>query len=157
MRTWILGLAGAAVFCALAGELTPRGMVKNVQKALCGVVMALALLGPLLDFDYSAYSLNLARYREQGESLSGRGEEISRELDRTIIEDGCETYILDKAQSLGLTLEGARVRLEWSGEGLWYPVAAELDGEYDEALSRALESELGIGREAQSWRSDEDD
>ncbi|MGN1002104.1 MAG: hypothetical protein ACI4PC_04980 [Oscillospiraceae bacterium] len=156
IRSWILGLAGAALFCALATELTPKGMVKNVLTPLCGVVMALALVAPLLDFDFASYSLNLAKYRENAAALTASAEEISDSLSRTIIEENCETYILDKARSLGLTVSGADVTVRWSGDGYWYPVSAEIAGAYSGELSRLLEAELGIGGENQIWSGNEE-
>lgn len=155
IRTWILGLAGAAVFCALATELTPKGMVKNVLGPVCGIVMALALLSPLLSIDFESYSLNLAKYRENAAALTASAEEISDSLSRTIIEEECESYILDKALSLGLALDGADVTVRWSGEGHWYPVSAEMAGEYSRELSGLIEAELGISAENQIWSGNE--
>ena len=42
IRQWVLGLAGTALCCAVLTEITPKGSVKNVVKALCGMLMALA-------------------------------------------------------------------------------------------------------------------
>ena len=60
LRQWVLGVAGAAVFCAIAQELTPKGRMKSVQRILCGIVMALALVRPLLGLDLERYSISLA-------------------------------------------------------------------------------------------------
>lgn len=155
IRNWVLGLAGAALCCAVLTEMTPAGNVKNAVKALCGIVMALALIEPLLKADTENYSLNLAKYRESASNISRQGKEISDRLNRTIIEEECRTYILDKAMSLRAELEDAAVKLKWSSEGMWYPVGCTLDGEYNDALAAVIESELGIPRQAQEWVSDE--
>lgn len=151
IRSWILGLTGAAAVCAVATLLTPRGPVKGVTRTVCGVVMAAALVSPLIGFDFPAYSLNLAQYRARGDALIGRAEEISGALSRRSIEAELEAYILDKAQTLGAAADAAKVTVAWSTEGYWYPVAAELGGSYDAALSALIEGELGIPREAQTW------
>ena len=70
---------------------------------------------------------------------------------RTIIESDCCAYILDKAAALGASVRDASVSLKWSSEGFWYPAECGIDGQYSEELSRAIESELGIGREGQKW------
>ena len=155
LRAWILGLAGAAVFCALCEELTPPGRVKGVEKLLAGLVMTLALLSPLLRLDMESYALGLAKYQSEARSLGASAEEISRELQRTFIAEQCRTYILDKAQALSAPLAGAKVTLRWSSEGYWYPVAVELEGAYHEALSELMEAELGIGRKEQRWSGNE--
>ena len=49
LRSWILGLAGAAIFCALITEICPSGSTKKVLKLLCSVVMAIALLAPVIN------------------------------------------------------------------------------------------------------------
>lgn len=155
IKSWIAGIAGAAVFCAVMTEITPKGSVKSVVKAVCGMVMAIALISPLLKLDFDSYSLNMAKYRVEAEKITAGGKEISDSLSRTIIEEQCETYILDKAQFLDAALSGAEVTVKWSSEGYWYPVGCRLEGPYSEALAGAIESELGIKREGQIWESDE--
>ncbi len=151
LRTWILGLTGAAIFCAAATLLTPEGRVKTVVRLLCGAVMASALLLPLLRLQTDAYGLNLSRYRADALRTEGDAEKIRRSLDRRLIEENAEAYILDKAQALGADVQGASVMMEWSTEGFWVPAAAEICGAYCAPLSRLIEAELGIPVQAQSW------
>ena len=66
LRTWLLGLTGAALLSSLAVALTPRGAVRGIVGALCGVLMAVALFHPLLDFPYTDYAVHLYRYRSTG-------------------------------------------------------------------------------------------
>lgn len=156
IRQWVLGLAGAALCCAVLTEITPKGSVKGIVKALCGMVMALALISPLLKADGSVYALNMAKYRENALEVSAQGKEISDRLSRTIIEEECRAYILDKAAALGAQLSDAAVTLKWSSQGLWYPVGCTLRGEYSAALESAIAAELGIGPEEQKWVENED-
>lgn len=156
LRTWVLGLAGAAVFCAVCTEMTPEGKVKGVQKMVCGIVMTIALMSPLLGFDFGSYSLNLSKYRQAAQEISASAEEISDSLSRTFIEERCAAYILDKARISGLEISEAKVTVRWSGEGVWYPVEAEIRGEYDRSLSEKIEEKLGINAENQHWNENED-
>lgn len=155
LRSWILGLTGAAVFCAAATLLTPEGRVKTVVRLLCGAVMASALLLPLLRMQTGSYALNLSKYRAEALRAENDAEKIRQSLDRRLIEEKAEAYILDKAQALGADVAGASVALEWSTEGFWYPVGAELQGEYCAPLSRLIEAELGVSAQAQRWVSDD--
>lgn len=154
-RTWLLGMIGAALFCAAASELTPKGTVKNVQRTLCGMVLAAAMLLPLLQFDFGAYAAQLALLRRESAALGAGAEERAQILSRTIIEDELEAYILDKAQTLGAAVDGVSVSARWSTEGVWVPVAVTLDGPYSAALADVIEGELGIPASEQSWRTDE--
>jgi len=155
LRSWVLGIAGAAMICAFAAALTPKSGVKKVVSLLCGVVMAAALLSPLGKLELSDYGLNLTKYRVGAAELTAEGEKLRESLDRSIIEEKTEAYILDKAQSMGAVVNGAKVTMQWSTEGFWYPVGAELQGDYHEALSRLLEAELGIPQKEQRWITDE--
>jgi len=155
LRSWILSLSGAALFCAVMTEICPKGAVKKVLKALCGMVMSLALISPLLELDMGSYSLNLSRYRLQGEEIVEGGKNLAESYSRTIIEEQCRAYILDKAAAAGVGIERAEVTLRWSSEGFWYPESCEIWGEYSESLASTISAELGIGRENQKWRSDE--
>ena len=157
LRNWILGLAGAAVFCVLCSAVTPDGSVKRVQKMLCGVVMTLALLSPIKGLDMSGYSLNLARCRQQAEEIGATAQEISDSLSRTFIEERCAAYILDKARLLGSEPGAVRVTARWSSEGVWYPAEAEIEAQYDRRLSDKIEEELGITAQNQHWSINEND
>lgn len=155
LGNWILGLGGAAIFCAVMTELCPKGPVKGIVKSLCGILMALALISPLMNWDMNSYSINLAQYRLMGEEIAAAGETEREALSRTFIEEECRAYILDKGQALGAELEDAAVKLRWSGDGFWYPVECELKGEFHPGLAAAISAELGIGEEGQKWSKDE--
>ncbi len=157
VRSWIMGIAGAAFMCAICGELTGTGRVKAVEKAIGGFIVTIALISPLIKFDIGSYSINLAKYRNAAESISASAGEISDTLSRTFIAERCEAYILDKAKLLGLSVSDAEVELRWSGEGVWYPVKAKIYGDFNYALAEKIEEELGVSRENQYWSGDEND
>lgn len=155
LGNWIMGLSGAAVFCAVMCELCPKGSVKSVVKLLCGMVMALALISPLLNMELPYYAMNLAEYRLMAEEAASDGKSESDTLSRTIIEEQCRAYILDKGQALGADIQDAGVKLRWSSEGFWYPVGCEIKGKYHGGLAAAISSELGLGDESQVWTNNE--
>ena len=80
LRSWILGLAGAAIFCAVITELCPSGSTKKVLKLLCSLVMAMALLAPFINANLPSYSLNIAKYRAQAEKISSSAKESAEKL-----------------------------------------------------------------------------
>lgn len=156
LRSWVLGMTAAAIVCGVALLLTPEGKVKAVVHLVCGAVMAAALLLPLLELDVGEYGLNLARYRANAAALTADAETTARNLNRSIIEEELEAYILDKAAALSAPMDGVQVQCRWSTEGFWYPESAALQGPYHEGLSRLIEAELGIPARAQTWRSNEE-
>ena len=155
LGSWIKALGGGALFCALMLELCPKGQVKTVVKALCGIVMAIALISPLGELDMEAYSLNMAKYSLAGREIAEGGRTAAENQSRTIIEEECRAYILDKGLLMGAEIEDASVTLGWSEEGFWYPVECGIKGRFHEGLSAAVESGLGIGKTEQKWSGDE--
>ena len=154
VRTWIMTLAGTAAFAAVAQALSPEGMAKRAVRLACGLGILAALLSLGIDFRWEAYALSLSEYRSMGEQYTQEGENLAMENTRAYIETQCAAYISSKAETLGGTLT-ADVTARWSGEGYWYPysvtVFGEIGAEERNALSAAVEAELGIPAERQVW------
>lgn len=150
---WIRAVCGAAVICAAALAVCPEGKVRRVLRLVCGVVMAAALLSPVAELDFDAYSRALARYGEEARRTAEGAQEEARELNRSVIEAECAAYILDKAEALGLAGCSASVRAEWSSAGYWVPRSCRVccPGGRSEALAAAIEADLGIPRSRQEW------
>ena len=151
VTAWIRALVGAAVFCALATALCPEGRVKRVLRFACGLVMAAALLSPVLKLDGAALPKAMARYSEAARQQAQSAADDADRLSRTIIESECETYILDKAAQLGLGPCEVSVTARWSEEGFWYPWECRLSCAEGgaERLSELIEAELGRAAERQ--------
>jgi hypothetical protein len=117
--------------------------------------MTIALLSPVPHFDFASYAKSLEKYRIEAEEAAGSATGEKDNLSRTIIEDECAAYILDKAETLNLTVNSAEVSAAWSSEGYWYPYKAKLNITGTDAgrekLTDAIESELGIPRDRQNW------
>ncbi len=154
LRQWILSLAATGLLTALALQVTPKGRVHKILQLVCGVAMIFALVSPVLELDFSAYSLNLARYREEAAQWETAAEESSSRLTRTIIEAECAAYILDKAQDLGLGLTSVTVTAKWGDVSAWCPDTVYIDtggAGKSETLAGIIEAELGIPAERQYW------
>jgi hypothetical protein len=155
LRSWIIGIAGAAMVTAAAMAMTPEGKVKKVVSLICGLMTILALIKPISGFDYTAFSKYLAQYKNDAQEYSGAMASKNENLTRRIIEDKCQAYILDKGKSLAITDLDVTVTAEWSKDGYWYPSGASLitnaDTEARNKLSRSIEAELGISPEELIW------
>ena len=155
LRSWIVGIAGAAMVTAIAMTVTPEGRVKRVVSLVCGLMTVLALVKPIVGFDYGSFSKYLAQYKNEAEAFSSDIGETNENLTRRIIEERCEAYILDKGKSRGLTDLDVAVQLSWSVDGFWYPSGASLTGSADETarqeLGRDIEAELGIPAAELNW------
>jgi len=158
-QEWVRAIAGAALICAAASALTPKGKVKGILKLVCGIVLIMAMINPLLDGTLPELSLDLSAYRQKADEIIGEAEEKENGLSRRIIEGEMEAYILDKARSLGATLESVEVAVKWGDEGCWYPhevtITAELPPREKSLISNSIEAELGIPGERQYWSGNE--
>ncbi len=158
---WIRGLAGAAVVCGAALTLTPKGKVKNILKVLTGVVLIIALVGPILDRNSTWLSIDMAKYRAQADEIAGDAEKSRTNLSRSIIEEQLNSYILDKAQTLGISDLTVKVVLKWGDESFWYPYEVQLQAKTGIAernkLSSYIEGELGVPQSRQYWSEAENE
>lgn len=155
LQSWLNAVIYTGIICGIALVITPDGRVKKALTIICGAAMCVALISPLADIDMSSYSEALAGFKLEAESFAEEGESYSKNLNRTIIEDECEAYILDKAKNLGVQLDEAEVLAVWSEEGYWYPSEVSIKGSFSqtqrERLGSFIEAELGISTDKQQW------
>ena len=155
LRSWVIGIAGAAMVTAVAMTVTPEGKVKKIVALICGLMTVVALIKPLTGFDYTSFSKYLTQYRNDAEAFGAEVDSENENLRRRIIEDKCQAYILDKGKSLGITDLAVTVTAQWSEDGYWYPSGASLmtnaDRETRDKLSQSIEAELGISPEELIW------
>jgi hypothetical protein len=155
LRSWILGLAGAAMVTAAAMTVTPEGKVKKIVALICGLMTVIALIKPFIGLDYTNFSKFLTQYRNDAETFSSEIANENENLTRRIIEERCQAYILDKGKSLGISDLDVTVTAAWSEEGYWFPVGANLVTNADTLtrgkLSDCIEAELGIPQEELIW------
>ena len=152
-------LCGLSLFCGIALGLMPEGGVKKAASIACTVVLVMTVLLPLGTLDVSQYSLELAKYREMGEQLEEKGDAFRDSMSRTVIEQECEAYIMDKAEAMGITVDTVKVRAFWNSEGVWVPESAEIRSGCGESekkrLSDVIFADLGIPAENQEWSGNE--
>lgn len=156
IRGWILSICAGAVLCGAVQALTPQGKNGSAVRLACGFLTVALLIGPLRDFDFDQYALSMSRIKSVGEQYAGEALSGGEEMLGTVIERESETYILDKAEELGIAGATADVSAKlFEEEGYPYPYSVELGGEaaseQRNALSSYIEGELGIPAERQYW------
>lgn len=124
--------------------------MSGLIKLLAGVFMALTVASPLLKLEMPDMESWLSGFSVDGEYAAALGEEMAAEAEQAIIKDRVETYIMDKAAGLGAMLH---VEADLDEAGI--PVSVTLTGavapDTKAQLTRIIESDLGIGKEAQRW------
>ena len=155
IRNWILGLTAASFLGAIAMALTPKGRARAATGLVTGLVVIVALIAPVMEFDYLAYA---SSFEEFETSLYTRNQEMmiaQESLQARIISQRSAAYIWDKAESAGLLDLDIRVETAIRGDGRIYPYAVWLDGTYTAEQRRTIEAYLtetfGIPVERQMW------
>ncbi len=158
MYEGIRELCAVSLLCGAALSILPEGGVKRVAEILCTASLILAVISPIKELDLDVLALENARLHELETSLAQQGQEAEERLNRLVIEQEYETYIMDKASELGIEGLAADVEVQWSLEGFWIPYGAEIRSacsqDSRERLSQLLVSDLGIPYERQRWNSE---
>ncbi len=152
---WLHAVIYTGIVCSVSMLLTPDGKVKKALGIICAVAMCAAIASPLAELDFDSYSKALAKYRLDAQQYTQHGEDYSKNLNRTIIEEQCRAYILDKADELGAEISEVSVTALWSSGGYWYPhevsIVSGADDSRKSRLAECISSELGISLENQDW------
>ena len=148
-------LCAVSIFCGAAINITPEGGVRRIMQLLCTAALTMAILSPIKEIDFDIYALETARLREAEAAINESAERIDDRLNRAVIEEQCEEYILDKAKELGADVSAVKVQAQWNLDGLWVPYSAEINapdtGSAKAALEGVIQNELGIPAERQMW------
>lgn len=152
LKNWLLGLTAAALAVSLAQALTPEGTVKKIGRLVGALLLLLAALRPLVSWEGALFGLPALPETAAEENARG-GEQVMK----TLIAEKAGAYIVDKGQSLGFRCK-AEVGVVLDGSGWPVPWETEISGtwtsEQKKALSRAVEEELGIPAQRQSFREE---
>lgn len=154
LKDWLLGVTAAALAVSLAQALTPEGTVKKIGRLAGGLVLLLAAVRPLMSCEGALPgSFSLAPDPSAVEEAAQSGEEVMK----TLIAQKAGAYIVDKGQSLGFSCS-AEVTVALDGSGWPIPWEATVSGTWSQpqkkALSQAVEAELGIPTQRQSFREE---
>lgn len=156
LRSYLLGVTAAALLGALCMGLLPKGSIRRSLGFCCAMLLALTMIRPLLKLDSKSLAQSIARLQMQAETARTGVEVKNRELVAEIIKQSAETYILDKASSMGLE---ASVEVTVEGEMTYpYPAAVCITANAAEAQRKQLGSyiseNLAIPAERQTWKTE---
>jgi len=153
IREYLLGVTVAALCCSvLVSVLGKKGMAGSTVKFLCGIVMLLSVLGPLVNIRFGSFGDILDDISLEGESAAVFGQEAAQKEYSDIIKKRTAAYILDKAKSLGAEL---MVEVTLNDAIPPVPCAVRLSGSITpyakKVLSETISRDLGIKTEEQTW------
>jgi len=158
MRSWIISVTVSAMIIAIAEGMMPSGTVKKIGKLTGGLVLMLGILQPIVRMDYEELfqaANGLSDITLEAQSVQQEGNE---EMMKSIIEEELSAYVLDKAQSLGISCK-VSIRCVVGEGAVSVPEEAEVRGclssEDQRQMERVLSEDLGIMKEKQTYINEE--
>lgn len=153
IRQYILSITAAAIICGILVSLFgKKGTIGTICSMLCGIFLAIVVIRPITTIELDSFSSWMSGLEAGSADAAAEGESLAWESLSQIIKEETEAYILDKAASLGLSVE-VSVRLD--GEELPVPESVTIQGTASAyqrlRLTQALEEELNIAKEDQLW------
>lgn len=150
---YILTVGLAALLAGIIADFSdPKSASGSITRTVCGLFLAFTVINPLTDLNFGileSFSRDLDR---DVQPVVSAGTGLAEESMGQIIKEETQAYILDKARSLGCSLE-AEVIL---GEGeVPVPesvcITGSISAQNRKQLEEILERELGISKEKQQW------
>ena len=149
---YILTVTAAAMLVGILQSLAGQGAMGGVAKLVSGIFLTLTVLSPIWELELPDLQGWIAGFSIDGQSVAAEGSAMAEGARVDIITTQVEAYILDKAALYQASL-AVDVKLNAAG----VPQSVYLTGEVSPyartQLSRILETDLGLGEEAQQWSS----
>lgn len=149
LRQWLLGITLTAFAGGLARQLAPAGREQGMVRLVGGLLLVLALLGPLGSWEWEGLALPAFQEAAAAEEDYRRQQEAALSA---IIAEKTAAYIWDKAEELGLSCT-VEVTTAAGESGIPLPDTVTITGAYDPALSALIEKEVGIPPGKQIWEN----
>lgn len=159
VRTWLLGITGAAILAALAAAMAPDGAVKKAGKLAGGLLLFLAVVRPIASIDPE----ELARAVEDDTgwdiALEASAQQTREDM-KSIIAGQAAAYILDKATAAELPVQSVEVTVSDGDEAYPLPQSVVVTGSLDEEQRRLLtgmiRQNFAIPEARQEYRTEEE-
>ncbi len=154
IRTYLLSVICAAVISAIIVNLVGNNSTYSAMiKLLTGLFLSITVISPLLKIEMNHFSSYFSEVQIDASNAIHDGTMTANDALSEIIKENTEAYILDKAASMGVTLD---VAVSLTGDSAPKPQSVIIDGAVSPAvkirLQEMIENDLDIPREKQLWR-----
>lgn len=157
IRQWILAVTCAAMLVAVLQTLMPQGGAGTAGRLAGGLLLLIATVQPLLSLDYDSLAQSVSQLRLEQSVSSQELAELNRDLLEELIEEQTKTYILDKAEELGMTCQ-VTVTCEQLEAGVPFPKFVTVSGSFTQEqadrLSQTIEADLAVPIQNQTYEGE---
>lgn len=153
IRQYIVSITAAVIVCALVKTLVGQKTAQAaVIKIVAGIFITLVVVAPWTKVDFSGFSDYFQDFSVDAEAAAASGVSYSQAQTAAIIKSQTESYILDKAASLGICVE-AEVTVSQDFPPVPCAVTIQTNAApyTKERLRRYIAEELGIPEAQQIW------
>ena len=151
MRQYIISVTAATILCGIIKGMSEKTSCGKIMKLVCGLFLGFTVIKPITQIDLTQLTEVSLPFADEAVHAAALGENLSEKAMADIIKQETETYILDKAAAINVSLE---VSVTVEGDPP-VPVAAQLSGEVSpyakQQLERILWEDLGISKENLEW------
>ena len=150
---YLLSVIAVSIICAVATNLIDKSSAHYpVVRLLTGVFLSITVLSPLTSIHISDISAYFEAIEQDGEFYSGQGIQAASELTSSSITDQLQTYILDKASSLGADVHAEVILRDDSVYSIsTVSISGNISPYVKTRLQQTLCDELGLSEEQLIW------
>ena len=152
LRQYIISVIVTAIIVAILSKLLENAHGNKIMKMVTGLVISVVLLSPLGRLRFSSYVSYFDSVDLEAQDAVSYGEELYKDNLRVIIQERCESYILDKASQMNAQI---CVSIQCDTAEIPVPVYAELSGNVSPyvrmRIQKIITEEIGIPEENQLW------
>lgn len=146
LRQWLLGITGTTLILAMADTMIPSGVVKQSSKLICGLLLLIMLINPIIQLSPESLSKIALELQDTLEDEEKNMEHYYNNQIKTLIESNLQAYIVDKAMEKGISCS-PRVLCSLNDDGIFIPVSVdlgELDVESFSVLKTIIAEDFGL-------------
>lgn len=140
----------SAILRKVVGE---KGTNAAVMNALCGVVLAITVIAPVIRVDISDIGDFIEGIQADSSSYVQYGTDLSEQELRSVITEQAQAYIFQEAATYNCNITDVEISL--SEDKVPTPDSVKITGAYSpqikNQLSGMIASKLGISKENQEW------
>ena len=154
IRQYLLCVVSAGIICAVILKIVgEKGLLSSAIKLLAGLFMSITVISPIVKLQIDDFSDYLYEIETDSQGIVADGISVANDEKTKIIKQNLESYILDKASSLSVSLD-AQITL--SASDAPYPYSVILSGDISpykrQQLQQIISNDLGIPEERQVWK-----
>ena len=154
LKGYLIQVICAAIICGIAAAFIPEKSAFNkLIRMICGVYLCICVISPVVKLRLADFSSYMEEFDINTSVIVDQGKEIADSQTAAIIKSNTESYILEKASAMGLSID---VEVTVSDSIPQIPYKITITGTSSPAnrqrFQNWLETELDIEKEHQEWK-----